>query len=64
MQRGVLGNLLGPLFCFLCYTNFNFIGDKVVFGEDLNKTAKLNIPAVLQKTVNFINSHGTLFFRS
>lgn len=34
------------------------LGDKVTFGEDLDRVAKINIPIVLQKTTTFINSHG------
>lgn len=38
--------------------NRGLLGDKVVFGEDLDRIAKQQIPVVLQKTINFIHSHA------
>eukprot|EP00026_Physarum_polycephalum_P001215 Phypoly_transcript_01216.p1 GENE.Phypoly_transcript_01216~~Phypoly_transcript_01216.p1 ORF type:complete len:1095 (+),score=164.79 Phypoly_transcript_01216:391-3285(+) len=41
-----------------CQRNRGVLGDKVIFGEELDKIAKISIPSVINKTVNFINSHA------
>lgn len=38
--------------------NCELLGDKVVFGEELDRCAKQHVPIVVQKTINFVYSHA------